>query len=110
MATGTVVIVGGTQGQGREIAQSYADDGRDVVVTGRDQSRADAAAKDIGGSTSGIGFDLAEPHAIADHLAEVGDVDHLVLAAIERDVNKRANTTSKRRCGWSRSSSSATPR
>jgi NAD(P)-dependent dehydrogenase (short-subunit alcohol dehydrogenase family) len=88
MATGTVVIVGGTQGQGRELAQSYADDGRDVVVTGRDQSRADAAAKEIGGRTRGIGFDLAEPHAIADHLTEVGDVDHLVLAAIERDVNK----------------------
>jgi NAD(P)-dependent dehydrogenase (short-subunit alcohol dehydrogenase family) len=87
MATGTVVIVGGTQGQGRELAQSYADDGRDVVVTGRDQSRADAAAKEIGGRTRGLGFDLAEPHTIADHLAEVGDVDHLVLAAIERDVN-----------------------
>ena len=87
MATGTVVIVGGTQGQGRELAQSYADDGRDVVVTGRDQARAQAAADEIGGSTRGIGFDLAEPHAIADHLAEVGDVDHLVLAAIERDVN-----------------------
>ena len=87
MATGTVVIVGGTQGQGRELAQSYADDGRDVVVTGRDQARAQAAADEIGSSTRGIGFDLAEPHAIADHLAEVGDVDHLVLAAIERDVN-----------------------
>ena len=87
MATGNVVIVGGTQGQGRELAQSYADDGRDVIVTGRDQSRADAAAKEIGGRTRGLGFDLAEPHTIADHLAEVGDVDHLVLAAIERDVN-----------------------
>jgi NAD(P)-dependent dehydrogenase (short-subunit alcohol dehydrogenase family) len=87
MATANVVIVGGTQGQGRELAQSYADDGRDVVVTGRDQSRADAAAKEIGGRTRGLGFDLAEPHTIADHLAEVGDVDHLVLAAIERDVN-----------------------
>jgi len=87
MATGNVVIVGGTQGQGRELAQSYADDGRDVVVTGRDRARAEAAASEIGGSTRGLGFDLAEPHAIADHLAEVGDVDHLVLAAIERDVN-----------------------
>ena len=85
---GDVVIVGGTQGQGRELAQSYADEGRDVVVTGRDQSRAETAAKEIGGSTRGIGFDLAEPHAIAEHLAEIGDVDHLVLAAIERDTNK----------------------
>jgi NAD(P)-dependent dehydrogenase (short-subunit alcohol dehydrogenase family) len=87
MAQGSVVIVGGTQGQGRELARSYADDGRDVVVTGRDQSRAEAAAKEIGGRTRGIGFDLAEPHTIADHLAEVTDVHHLVLAAIERDVN-----------------------
>jgi NAD(P)-dependent dehydrogenase (short-subunit alcohol dehydrogenase family) len=88
MATGNVVIVGATQGLGRELAQSYADDGRAVVVTGRDQARADAAASVIGGNTRGIGFDLAEPHAIADRLAGVGDVDHLVLAAIERDVNK----------------------
>jgi NAD(P)-dependent dehydrogenase (short-subunit alcohol dehydrogenase family) len=88
MATGNVVIVGGTQGLGRELAQSYADDGRAVVVTGRDQARADAAASEIGGNTRGIGFDLAEPHAISDRLADVGDVDHLVLAAIERDVNK----------------------
>jgi NAD(P)-dependent dehydrogenase (short-subunit alcohol dehydrogenase family) len=85
---GTVVIVGGTQGLGRELAQSYADDGRDVVVTGRDQSRADAAASELGGSTRGLGFDLAEPHTIAGALAGVEDVDHLVLAAIERDVNK----------------------
>jgi NAD(P)-dependent dehydrogenase (short-subunit alcohol dehydrogenase family) len=84
---GTVVIVGGTQGLGRELAQSYAGDGRDVVVTGRDQSRAETAANEIGGNTRGIGFDLAEPHTIAAALADVGDVDHLVLAAIERDVN-----------------------
>jgi NAD(P)-dependent dehydrogenase (short-subunit alcohol dehydrogenase family) len=88
MAAGTVVIVGGTQGLGRELAQSYADEGRDVVVTGRDQARAEAAASEIGGSTRGAGFDLAEPHTIAEGLEDVGQVDHLVLAAIERDVNK----------------------
>ena len=87
MATGNVVIVGGTQGLGRELAQSYADSGRDVVVTGRDQARAEAAANEIGGRTRGIGFDVAEPHAIADHLADIGEVDYLVLAAIERDLN-----------------------
>ena len=88
MAIGNVVIVGGTQGQGRQLAQSYADDGRDVVVTGREQARAEVAASEIGGNTRGIGFDLAEPHSIAARLADVGAVDYLVLAAIERDVNK----------------------
>jgi len=87
---GSVVIVGGTQGLGRELAQSYADDGRDVVVTGRNQARAEAAAGEIGGSTRGLGFDLADPHSIKECLADVGDVDYLVLAAIERDVNKVA--------------------
>ncbi len=84
---GTVVVVGGTQGLGWELARSYADEGRDVVVTGRDASRAEAAAGAIGGSTQGLGFDLAEPHAIAERLTGVTDVDHIVLAAIERDVN-----------------------
>jgi NAD(P)-dependent dehydrogenase (short-subunit alcohol dehydrogenase family) len=88
MATGSVVVVGGTQGLGRELAQSYADNGREVVVTGRDQARAETAASEIGGNTRGIGFDLAEPRTIADRLADLGDVDYLVLVAIERDVNK----------------------
>ena len=90
MANGSVVVVGGTQGLGRELAQAYADEGREVVVTGRDQGRAEEAAKEIGGRTRGIGFDLAEPHTIADALADVGAVDHLVLAAIERDSNSIA--------------------
>jgi NAD(P)-dependent dehydrogenase (short-subunit alcohol dehydrogenase family) len=88
MDNGTVLVVGGTQGLGRELAQSYADDGRDVVVTGREQARAETAAGEIGGKTRGIGFDLAQPHTIADRLADVDEVQYLVLAAIERDANK----------------------
>jgi len=87
MATGSVVVVGGTQGLGRELAKFYGDLGREVVVTGRDQVRADAAAAELGGNTRGIAFDLAEPHTIAESLTDVGEVDYLVLAAIERDTN-----------------------
>jgi NAD(P)-dependent dehydrogenase (short-subunit alcohol dehydrogenase family) len=87
MAAGSVVIVGGTQGLGRELAQSYADEGRDVVVTGRDAARAEAAANEIGGSTRGVGFDLAEPETIAECLIGPEEIDFLVLAAIERDAN-----------------------
>lgn len=87
MAAGTVVVVGGTQGLGREVAAFYAGQGREVVVTGRDQGRADAAAAEIGGRTRGIAFDLAEPHTIAGRLDDVGEVAYLVLAAIERDTN-----------------------
>jgi NAD(P)-dependent dehydrogenase (short-subunit alcohol dehydrogenase family) len=87
MANSSVVVVGGTKGLGREVAQFYADQGRDVVVTGRDAGAAEASAAEIGGRARGIGFDLADPHSIAEALADVGDVEYLVLAAIERDTN-----------------------
>jgi NAD(P)-dependent dehydrogenase (short-subunit alcohol dehydrogenase family) len=87
MASGSVVVVGGTRGLGREVALFYANQDRDVVITGRDATSAEAIAAEIGGSTRGVGLDLAEPHTIAERLAGVGDVAHLVLAAIERDSN-----------------------
>ena len=87
MASGTVVVVGGTRGLGREVAQFYAGRGRDVVVTGRDAAAAETCASEIGPSTRGLGLDLTEPHAIAGALAGVGNVKYLVLAAIERDAN-----------------------
>jgi NAD(P)-dependent dehydrogenase (short-subunit alcohol dehydrogenase family) len=87
MANGTVVVVGGTKGLGREVAQHYADAGRDVVVTGRDQAATEACAAEIGGATRGIALDLCDPHTLAGRLADVGDVQYLVLAAIERDSN-----------------------
>jgi NAD(P)-dependent dehydrogenase (short-subunit alcohol dehydrogenase family) len=87
MAGRSVVVVGGTRGLGRELAQFYAGQGRDVVITGRDAAAAAARAAEIGSSTRGIGLDLAEPESIAERLADVGDVEFLVLAAIERDTN-----------------------
>jgi len=87
MANGSVVVVGGTRGLGREVAQHYADAGREVVVTGRDAAACGQCAAEIGGATRGVAFDLAEPHSIAERLAAVGDVQYLVLAAIDRDSN-----------------------
>jgi len=87
VASRSVVVVGGTRGLGRELAQFYADQGRDVVITGRDPGGAAACAAEIGGSTRGVGLDLAEPETLAERLADVGDVEFLVLAAIDRDSN-----------------------
>jgi NAD(P)-dependent dehydrogenase (short-subunit alcohol dehydrogenase family) len=87
MTNGSVVVVGGTRGLGREVAQHYADAGRDVVVTGRDAAGCEQCAAEIGGKTRGVAFDLAEPHSIAERLGDVGAVQHVVLAAIDRDTN-----------------------
>ena len=85
------LIVGGTSGLGLEIARYYADGGHRVTLTGRDADRAAAAAKDVGGDTTGLALDLAAPKDIDAALAGIESVDGLVLAAIERDVNTVAD-------------------
>lgn len=83
MPEGSVVVIGGTGGIGNAIAQHYAAEGRSVVITSRDQGRADRAAREIGGDTTGLAVDIAEPEEIADRLSEVGDVAYLVVTAID---------------------------
>jgi NAD(P)-dependent dehydrogenase (short-subunit alcohol dehydrogenase family) len=84
---GSVVVVGGTAGLGRAVAQHYADQGRSVVVSSRDAGRAQAAAEEIGGATTGVALDLSQPEGIADGLKDVGPVRNLALVAVERDYN-----------------------
>jgi NAD(P)-dependent dehydrogenase (short-subunit alcohol dehydrogenase family) len=88
---GATVIVGGTSGLGRAVAQLYAGRGETVVVSSRDQGRAQAAAAEIGGRTTGVALDLSKPHEIAAALADVGPVRNLALVAVERDYNTVAD-------------------
>lgn len=84
---GTVLVIGGTSGIGKEIARHYAEQGGPVVLTGRDADRAKAVAVDLGGDVSGLSLDLTRPEEIAERLTSVGDVAHLVLTAVDRDEN-----------------------
>jgi NAD(P)-dependent dehydrogenase (short-subunit alcohol dehydrogenase family) len=83
----TVVVVGGTSGLGRDLAECYAGLGRRVVISGRDAKRTSAIAAAMGPTVSGVAFDLAEPTSIAAALQDMGQVDRLALAALERDQN-----------------------
>lgn len=87
MADGSVLIVGGTGGIGREVARHYADRGDDVVITGRDAASAGQIAGDIGHGVRSLAVDLAQPETIAGALADLGQVAHVVVTAIERDEN-----------------------
>lgn len=87
MAEGSVVIVGGTGGLGREVARHYHERGSSVIITGSEPDRSASIAAEIGDGVVGLGFDLAKPETIAGALSEVGPVSRLVLAAIARDNN-----------------------
>lgn len=87
MTQRTIVVIGGTSGIGLEIAKEVVGRGDRVVLTGRDQTRADAIARSVGESATGLALDISEPESIAESLASVEQVHGLVLAAIERDAN-----------------------
>ncbi|MFN8623432.1 MAG: SDR family oxidoreductase [Chloroflexota bacterium] len=92
---GAVVVVGGTRAIGLEIVKRYVSRGYEVVLTGRDPAGVEAAVAEAAaagpGTVSGIAFDLSEPTTIAAALAGIGPVQHLVLAAIDRDANTIAD-------------------
>lgn len=86
MANGAI-IVGGTQGLGLMLAEIMAARGDQVTIAGRDQQRAETVAKKLGPNVRGISVDLTKPHTIAKSLADVGPLRHVVLSAIQRDMN-----------------------
>lgn len=88
---GTVIIVGGTSEFGKRTAIHYAQKGHPVVVTSRDTGRAQAAAQEVGSNCIGISLDLTKPREIPDALADVSDVQHLVITSVERDANNVAD-------------------
>ncbi|MEX0700208.1 MAG: SDR family oxidoreductase [Acidimicrobiia bacterium] len=87
MAKGSVLVVGGTGGLGREIARHYQAAGSSVIITGREPERSAEIAAGLGQDVASRAVDLSEPASIADSLSDVGPISRLVLAAIARDNN-----------------------
>ncbi len=81
LTTKTVLIIGGTSGMGRAVADLAAARGDVAIVAGRSQKRVDRVAGEIGGTARGVVIDLTDEHSIKDAVESVGAVDHLVLAA-----------------------------
>jgi NAD(P)-dependent dehydrogenase (short-subunit alcohol dehydrogenase family) len=85
VSDGAVLIVGGTSGIGLRLAETYAERGRDVVITGRDRERTVTVADRIGVTACAV--DLSEPATVASCLAGLGAVERVVVGAVDRDEN-----------------------
>ncbi len=86
----TSIVVGGSSGLGRAVAQRFADRGDTVIITSRTTAQADTVATEIGGTTCGMAVDLSRPETIAAALVDVREVDNLVISAIAQGVNSLA--------------------
>jgi NAD(P)-dependent dehydrogenase (short-subunit alcohol dehydrogenase family) len=93
--TGTrVLVTGATKGLGRAMAGALIEAGADVAITGRERSRAQAVAAELGGDV-GIGLDVRDERSVQAGVDEayerLGGVDMLVNNAGigMRSVNPR---------------------
>ena len=82
-----VVIIGGSSGLGLEIAKASAALGARVTLTSRRLDHAQRAAEAAGVTASGGCCDLTDFDSIGAFLEPIDLVDHLVLAALDRDFN-----------------------
>lgn len=87
------VIIGGTAGIGRRLAERLAGEGMKVTIAGRDARRAADVADEIaadaveGADVMGLKADLSRPDSLAESLGRIDALDHLVLAGVNRDSN-----------------------
>jgi NAD(P)-dependent dehydrogenase (short-subunit alcohol dehydrogenase family) len=113
-----VVVIGGSRGLGFEIAKANAAAGAQVTITGRDPAVAAARAKEIGDNAIGAGCQLTDPESVAALFDGIDHVDHLVLAALDRDHNTIAefrphdctNTMMMKTVGYASAAASAAPK
>lgn len=80
-ASQTVLIVGGTSGLGRAVAELVSDRGDVAIVAGRSQDRVSRVVEALGDRARGVIVDLEDAASIRAAAEEVGHVDHLVLSA-----------------------------
>ena len=86
----STIVIGGTGGLGLVVAQRLADRGDELVITSRDLARAQEAATTIKGTARGLAVDLSDPASIAAALADIEQVDNLVISGIEQTPNTLA--------------------
>ncbi|MDQ2638757.1 MAG: SDR family oxidoreductase, partial [Actinomycetota bacterium] len=90
----TALVTGGTAGIGRACAALLAREGASVIITGRDRTRGQAAAEQIGANARFIRADLSDLESVQNLVRQAGDVDILINNAasfpgaptIEQDV------------------------
>jgi NAD(P)-dependent dehydrogenase (short-subunit alcohol dehydrogenase family) len=96
MEGAATVIIGGTAGLGRDLAELCLERGHRVVIAGRDEERCAGVAAELHPECESFAIDLSKPEEIGTAVAGIDAVRHLALVAIERDENTVADYSIER--------------
>jgi NAD(P)-dependent dehydrogenase (short-subunit alcohol dehydrogenase family) len=78
-----VVVVGGTSGIGRSVAQQAAAAGARVTVASRNRKRVDDTVALLGPPAQGRVLDVTDAESLRAFFAQAGEIDHLILPGNE---------------------------
>jgi NAD(P)-dependent dehydrogenase (short-subunit alcohol dehydrogenase family) len=78
-----VVVVGGTSGIGRAVAEQAAAAGARVTVASRNQNRVDDTVALLGAPAQGRVVDLTSADSVRAFFESTGEIDHLILPGNE---------------------------
>ncbi|TWJ03450.1 NAD(P)-dependent dehydrogenase (short-subunit alcohol dehydrogenase family) [Mucilaginibacter frigoritolerans] len=75
-----VVIAGGTSGMGFATAKLLIARGFSVIILGRDIEKLNQALQELGSNARGKSVDATDSETLKQSIAEIGRIDHLVVA------------------------------
>jgi NAD(P)-dependent dehydrogenase (short-subunit alcohol dehydrogenase family) len=79
LAGQTVVVIGGSAGIGLETARSARAEGADVILTGRNPDRLEAAAREVG-AVSTAAFDANDGDRLERFFGDLPQIDHVMVS------------------------------
>src|SRR5271156_4638113 len=82
LAGKTILVTGCNSGLGLETMRVLALRGAHVIGTSRTQAKADAAGRSVGGKTTGLACELADPRSVRACIAAIQQQDHRLDAII----------------------------
>jgi NAD(P)-dependent dehydrogenase (short-subunit alcohol dehydrogenase family) len=76
-----IIVIGGSSGIGKATAALASRSGNQVVLTSREQPRAEAVARELGPAVSGFALDVNDQAQVDAFFQHLSGIDHIYLAA-----------------------------
>ena len=76
-----IIIIGGSSGIGRAVAELCLELGANITLTSRDRAMAEKVALEIGKPTIGLGLDINSEEEVLDFFGSSKEIDHVYIAA-----------------------------
>ncbi len=76
-----IIIIGGSSGIGRAVAELCLELGANITLTSRDRAMAEKVALEIGKPTIGLGLDINSEEEVLDFFGSSREIDHVYIAA-----------------------------